>query len=153
MKWEILKGSGKDFEGAPDGAIYVLELFGSKTFVSSNMRTLEEMECGIMPEDIRNYCIAERRPITEPDVNQQVTTEWSGEGLPPVGVECEIKRVFDWVPVIIKYISGYYTVTQAPDGAEQAYQTSALQFRHILSPKDVARDAAAEAMRDSVLSS
>lgn len=88
------------------------------------------------------HVIAERRPITEP--------VWNGEGLPPVGVECEIKRVADWFPVTIKFISGYYTVILTRGGAEDAFQTSALQFRPIpsRSPEDVVRDEAIEAMRD-----
>lgn len=148
MKWEILKGSEKDFDGAPDSAVYVLN-FGGLIYADSSMVSIESSPYEIDEDRLRRYLIAERRPITEPVVNQQLTTEWDGEGLPPVGVECEIKRAFDWLPVIIKYISGYYTVTQTLGGTEQAYQTSALQFRPVRSAEDVAREDVLNAMSDA----
>ena len=38
-------------------------------------------------------------------MSYQVTVgkaEWDGDGLPPVGYECEIKRVAYWMPVTVQ---------------------------------------------------
>lgn len=69
-------------------------------------------------------------------------TEWDGDGLPPVGCECEIKRVADWMPVTIKFISDYHTVFTTFGGTEDCYQTCSLQFRPIRSEADKKRDEA-----------
>ena len=65
---------------------------------------------------------------------------WNGEGLPPVGCECEIKRVTDWMPVTIKYISGSYTIFKTLGGTEVCYETHSLQFRPVLSEEERRRD-------------
>ncbi|WP_347113356.1 hypothetical protein AAHB66_14040 [Leclercia sp. S52] len=71
---------------------------------------------------------------------------WDGEGMPPVGCECEIKRVADWMPVTIKFISDHHTVFTTFGGTEDCYQTYSLQFRPIQSEEDRKRDAACDAM-------
>ena len=40
------------------------------------------------------------------------TLEWSGEGLPPVGCECELFDCEDWNPVRIKFVGDKYVVTE-----------------------------------------
>lgn len=72
--------------------------------------------------------------------------EWNGEGLPPVGCECEIKRVADWMPVTIKFISDYHTIFTTFGGTEDCYQTTSLQFRPIRPEADRKRDEAVGAM-------
>lgn len=67
---------------------------------------------------------------------------WSGEGIPPVGCGCEIKRVADWMPVSIKYISGSYTIFKTIGGTEGCYETHSLQFRPIRSEEERKRDEA-----------
>lgn len=67
-------------------------------------------------------------------MNKQV---WNGEGLPPVGTVCEIKRVEDWLMVTIKYISDCHTVFVTNGGTEGCYQTCALQFRPIRTPEQI----------------
>ncbi|MDA3133869.1 hypothetical protein [Atlantibacter subterraneus] len=71
---------------------------------------------------------------------------WNGEGLPPVGCECEIKRIADWMPVTIKFISDRHTVFTTFGGTEDCYQTCSLQFRAIRSEEDRKRDEALNAM-------
>ena len=56
---------------------------------------------------------------------------WDGQGLPPVGEQCEIKRVADWMPVTIKFISDRHTIFTTLGGTEDCYQTCSLQFRPI----------------------
>lgn len=65
---------------------------------------------------------------------------WGGEGLPPVGCQCEIKRVDDWMPVTIKFISSHHTVFTTFGGTEVCYQTHSLQFRPIRSEKERKQD-------------
>ncbi len=148
MKYEITKGSKKDFEGAPDWTIFLLKgRYAAKAWASSYSNGAKALTPGTKDEytiDAIEDCtiIAERRPITEPVVNQKLTTEWDGKGLPPVGTACEIKRAIDWIPVTIKFISYYHTIFKTPEGQELCYQTCALQFRPIRSPEDVARDEA-----------
>ncbi|MGH2622722.1 MAG: hypothetical protein ACRDE7_03570 [Sphingobacterium sp.] len=80
MKYEIIKGSEKDFDGAPEGALYVLSCIGENYYSVDMVHTL----CGLdISDSDHEYIIADRRPITEP--------EWDGVGLPPVGCECEVK--------------------------------------------------------------
>ena len=71
---------------------------------------------------------------------------WDGEGRPPVGCECEIKRIADWMPATIKFISDHHTVFTTFGGTEDCYQTCSLQFRPIRSKEDRKRDAACDAM-------
>lgn len=71
---------------------------------------------------------------------------WNGEGLPPVGCECEIKRIADWMPVTIKFISDHHTVFTTFGGTEDCYQTCSLQFRPARSEADKKRDEAAKGL-------
>lgn len=129
MKYEYLKGSEKDFEGAPDEAIYLLELFSTKSFVSSKMVMLESMDCKVTPDDIANYCIAQRRPITE--------QAWSGEGVPCVGQKVMTKSGEG----IIDYVGSGVIVYSNNDG-QWSVRCDSLDYSlsAIRSPEDVARD-------------
>lgn len=90
MKYEYLKGSEKDFEGAPEWAHQVIKstsIYGY-AFVDE-FDYMCKYQARENPCDIGNIVnpsvwkvIAERRPITEPS--------WNGAGLPPVGCECEV---------------------------------------------------------------
>lgn len=156
MKYEITKGSEKDFEGAPEWAMVRDKSNVAEYFSSGLDKGCKFVEVGDSSGKVYEFMgkypntkiIAERRPITEPVVNQQLTAEWDGEGLPPVGAECEIKRAIDWLPVTIRFISYYHTIFKMPEGQELCYQTCALQFRPIRPPEDVARDEATKAMNE-----
>lgn len=76
---------------------------------------------------------------------------WNGEGLPPVGCECEVKRVADWIPVTINYISKIYTVFTSHGGTECCHQTHALQFRPIHSEEDRKRDEAIASIKSMLM--
>lgn len=56
---------------------------------------------------------------------------WDGEGLPPVGVECEIRKISEWMKVTISFISEVHTVFKTPGGTEDCQKTCNLQFRPI----------------------
>lgn len=93
MKYEYLKGSEKDFEGAPEWCTHVSKTEddeGQIAWEESNETKKGNMyqwnERGSIAKNYNSggsllNIIAERRPITEP--------EWDGVGLPPVGCECE----------------------------------------------------------------
>lgn len=158
MKYEITKGSEKDFEGAPEWALYIdtcrRTAFASEGYEIGNRYVAltghqEGTEFVVDSEtNPPDSIIAERRPITEPVVNQQLTTEWSGEGLPPVGVECESLTGGEWRKVMVCYIGEPGTHVEAlVFDVKSARPFWADQFRPIRSPEDVARDEAIKAMR------
>lgn len=96
MKYEYLKGGEKDFEGAPDEAIFVLQCF-STTDYSEDMETTIDGQL-LKPSD-HQYIIAERRPITdESDLNECIGQQ---ESHPPIKFPCESHvdyhfRVVNW---------------------------------------------------------
>jgi len=140
MKYEIIKGSEKDFEGCNADVLTKFRITGHLTenFSTHSVSKLSACSLGHIVEVIAerrpitdielkpiygdgihddtealqqridigidiNNIIGEKgklfnisnplqfKPITEPVVNQQLTTEWSGVGLPPVGCYCEVK--------------------------------------------------------------
>jgi|GEM_PF-2571371 len=149
MKYEITKGSEKDFEGVPVWALYV-ETYRGNVFASEGYSAgdryiaLTGLDKGkeFIVDDETNppgRIIAERRPITE--------QAWDGEGLPPVGVECEMHNDRGtWLPVdVIAHKDGFafgwsydYRIVLHSDKTEG--------FRPIRSPEDVARDEAIDAI-------
>ena len=157
MKWEILKGSKKDFEGAPEwatlrtftgGCYFFAEYDGGGAKVLDIARN-DEFKSTTPFDPSGISIIAERRPITEPDVNQQVNTEWSGDGLPPVGVECEMLWNKEWVKCAVKAYGDQQFIFKADGHREWAGHINNFSFRPIRSPEDTARDKAIHAMSSS----
>lgn len=93
MKYEITKGSEKDFEGVPVNVLTLYRFAGHIDLHGSLLPSIYTHISG------KTETIAERRPITEPVVDQQLTTGWDGEGLPPVGALCRYRAFSDtpWV--------------------------------------------------------
>jgi len=132
MKWEILKGSEKDFEGAPDGILTIYQSDFGRAFKHGTSRAL-----GLFG------LISERRPITEPVVNQQLTTEWSGEGLPPVGCVCEFQAALgNWAAIRITAHGEDSMLMKQVGKDNEQYISKDNNFRPIRSPKDVDSDKA-----------
>lgn len=73
---------------------------------------------------------------------------WNGEGLPPVGCECEVKRAFDWVKCKILFISDTHVVLMADE--ECCWNTCACQFRPLRTEVERKRNEAIEAMQREV---
>lgn len=153
MKYEYLKGSEKDFEGAPESATvrivengfqYDIPIFADKF---ENCSTRTHCATGVYDSyiaDVSNWSIiAERRPITEPVVNQQLTTEWDGEGLPPVGALCRY-RAFSGMPWVECEVLGWHGddawLKRTVDGI--TFVMGDQELFPIRSPEDVARDEA-----------
>ncbi|EJV4344050.1 MULTISPECIES: hypothetical protein [Enterobacter cloacae complex] len=80
-------------------------------------------------------------------------TAWDGEGLPPVGCECEYETKFDgWKPVRIELIKSegiaftWLSNSQAYNGLDCVGVQKAGSFRPIRSEADKKRDAAISAI-------
>lgn len=76
-------------------------------------------------------------------VYRQTTPSWSGEGLPPVGVVCEMRHESwqsnNWSKVTVKYASTEYFITE--DGAgEQHWHAHSVTFRPIRTQEQIAAD-------------
>lgn len=148
MKYEIIKGSEKDFEGAPDWATVLIEhntggtVFAESLSAGSKRTGFYSEEPFIIVQTIEYSIIAERRPISEP--------VWDGEGLPPVGTKCECDSAGDWqeCTVILSVDNAivWQWDWQKPNNACISYAHCAPNFRPIRSPEDVARDEAISEM-------
>lgn len=101
-------------------------------------------QTGGSPFDVVEDLVSAKRERDELRAEQQPV--WNGEGLPPVGAECEVRRVADWMPVTIKFISEYHTVFKTFGGTEDCYQTCSLQFRPIRTEAERKREKIAEAL-------
>lgn len=156
MKYEITKGSEKDFEGAPEWATEcVWNDKGSESFcywLNPKTKTIfnpnwhSKPDCWNEEYGWRNYIKSERRPITEP--------VFSVECLPPVGARIQYSCIkFDenrpaiefgkWYGgTVIAYHEGF--VWTSDNGIRRLDNTI---FRPIRSPEDVARDEAIAEMR------
>jgi hypothetical protein len=72
---------------------------------------------------------------------------WNGEGLPPVGCECEIDVVdCGWTLVTVKYLGNSYIVVDTTEGYECSFKLSNCKFRSIRTEAERKRDAAVEAI-------
>ncbi|HAK35513.1 MAG TPA: hypothetical protein DCM44_13355 [Pantoea sp.] len=67
-----------------------------------------------------------------------MSVEWNGEGLPPVGFECEVKRAVDWMRCKILFISEAHVVLLGEE--ECCWQTPACQFRRIRTEEERKRE-------------
>lgn len=141
MKYEIIKGSENDFEGESDDTLTVYRIIGSGNTYYSQYPS-DKFAIGV---DV----IAERRPIAEPVVNQQLTTEFDADGLPIAGTECEAKyRDADnaeWF--VIRCVGVDCGVVFGWAGKDAVtLGKGSYEFRAIRSPEDVERDEAVKAM-------
>lgn len=160
MKYEIIKGSEKDFEGAPEWATMKCHCTVGDPSKITNMNvafsdgvvrgsrwvaTFEDGLEGVINREEQWHIIAERRPITEP--------VWDGEGLPPVGCHCEVKAGKDsWNLCKIVFSDDAAGVAFVYLGGDEEKYVGSVDcigavcapsyFRPMRSPEDVARDEA-----------
>ena len=151
MKYEITKGSEKDFEQAPEWATLKERNTSGDLFFSEGhsvgcrvqgITTEHDFTIDDGNNDFTHLTlIAERRPITEP--------VWDGEGLPPVGVECEVLftsegSVFERARILHVGDDGIVGRWLAGDSAGGLFDYMYIPhyYRPIRSPEDVARDEA-----------
>lgn len=94
----------------------------------------------------------ERPEESEEDLNecigQAVSAAWNGEGLPPVGCECERSWAGDkFLPCKIVFTSNQLVVVKIKgSGIEDAYYIGDVTFRPLRSEADKKRDAAIESI-------
>lgn len=69
---------------------------------------------------------------------------WNGEGLPPIGCECEVKRALDWVKCKILFISDTHVVLMADE--ECCWNTCACQFRPLRTESERKHEAVLESI-------
>lgn len=90
--------------------------------------------------------VAQTEAEQEADLNdcigQTPATVWNGEGLPPVGCECERSWAGDkWLSCEILFTSNQLIVVKLKEsGIEKAYNIGEVTFRPILSEEDEKRD-------------
>lgn len=151
MKYEIIKGSEKDFEGVPVWALYV-ETYRGNVFASEGYSAgdryiaLTGLDKGkeFIVDDETNppgRIIAERRPIIEP--------VWDGEGLPPVGALCRYRAFSDmpWVECkVLAWHDDEVWLKRTEDG--KTFTLGNPELFPIRSPEDLARDEATKAFND-----
>lgn len=208
MKFEIIKGTEADFEGAPEKALVLASTHGGIFFASGlfNGAIFFDGLNGWHMSNPENWkLIAERRPIadSQPDADgwidwrggnrpvpagkkvdtrwQDGTIEtdvydedyywehdnctdsiiayrlskpekpaapaWNGEGLPPVGIECECSAPELWKKCKIKYTSDQLIVYQMIDtGYEYAASGRFIKFRPLPTPEEERKDYAVGAL-------
>ncbi|AYR02297.1 hypothetical protein KGB51_gp49 [Escherichia phage C1] len=71
---------------------------------------------------------------------------WNGEGLPPVGYECECQFLDAWHTCKVLFV-GAEVIVGVIDGSERAFSVSHTKFRPFQSEAERKRDAAIEAMQ------
>lgn len=163
MKYEIIKGNEKDFEGAPE---WVTKLIvGERSVHKSYVGTIngivfisgvkEPFNAAEMNLSYLHSVIAERRPTTEPVVNQQLTTEWDATTPPPVGMECEVLftsegSIFERARILHVGDDGVVGRWLTGDSAGGLFDYAYVphDYRNIRSLEDVARDEAAKGLVD-----
>lgn len=93
-------------------------------------------------QDGEEYHVAEKAWRFEP--------VWDGEGLPPVGCECERSWAGDkWLNCTVLFISHEIVVVKIPT-REAAYRLCEVTFRPIRSKADKKRDAVGLALYDAI---
>lgn len=139
MRYKYLKGSEKDFDGAPDWAEIKTRIEMGEFWLGG--RGLG-YECQMLGSDAafevtmtpdNEEVIAERRPITEP--------EWDGVGLPPAGCECEFISDKSWWRVNVICYDGDKVVFK-PSGDEYyaAAPVDKCKFRQLRTDADKKRE-------------
>lgn len=86
-------------------------------------------------------------------IGQDVTQVWSGEGLPPVGCECEYTMQTitgdDWNQCTVDYVGSSFVVYRDCCGVELSCSIGCIKFRPIRSEADRKRDEAVQALCDA----
>ncbi len=76
-------------------------------------------------------------------------SSWNGQGLPPVGVECEYRHMIwpEYRRCEIRYISDESLVAY-DNGQEQYYRTRDMLFRPLLTPEQIAAEEREKAIEE-----
>ena len=137
-----------DWSKAPEGATHYNPMCGDWYKVSGDSADCwSKFHGGWFPAQIwksrKDYCVARPQP----------SPSWSGQGLPPVGMVCEMHHeswnANNWPKVTVKYSSTEYFITE--DGAgEQHWHAHSVTFRPIRTPEQIAKDEREAAIDDMI---
>lgn len=156
MNFRYIQGDWKDFYEAPDEAmLLVIDTCGRKYFTDifpepGGKYWSELSSHGVWGNAIKPDAftlIAAREKLAE----------WDGEGLPPVGCECEYETKFDgWQPVRIELIKSegiaftWLSNSQAYNGLDCVGVQKSGSFRPISSEADKKKEAVEKAIADAL---
>lgn len=154
MTWEYLIGSEKDFEGAPDWCTHVTRSTG-------NGELCWEMDSITKSGNKYQWADVEREPhfygyTTGTKLNvvaqrrKRESTEWNGEGLPPVGCVCEALITGEWKRVKVAFsgddlelnASGEFVVIDL----ENTHLSWADEFRPLRTKEQIEREETVKSM-------
>lgn len=87
--------------------------------------------------------------ISNNKTGQQPANEWNGEGIPPVGCECESKQFsqVDWTKFKVVAVCDGHVFGFWGNGVSTALDSKMWEFRPLQSEAERKRDAAVEAMQ------
>lgn len=90
--------------------------------------TTEFITCEVITKEMYQSALtASQKPV------------WSGEGLPPVGCECECRFLDAWHVCNVLFV-GAEVIVGVIDGSERAFSVNHTRFRPLLSEADKKRD-------------
>lgn len=129
-------------------------IFGRGGRVSTNIADCWRWNHSWTDSDIIAYRLHKPQEAAQPkadeeaDLNecigQDVTKVWSGEGLPPVGCECEYTMQTitgdDWNQCTVDYVGSSFVVYRDCCGVELSCSIGCIKFRPILSEAERKRD-------------
>lgn len=98
--------------------------------------------------DDRHECIVSRKQY-ESALAASQNPAWNGEGLPPVGCECECQFLDAWHVCKVLFV-GAEVIVGVIYGSERAFSVNHTKFRTLQSEAERKRDAAVEAMQREV---
>ena len=84
--------------------------------------------------------------ISKKETGKQSANEWNGEGVPPVGCECECQFLDAWHVCKVLFV-GAEVIVSVIDGSERAFSVNHTKFRPLQSEAESKRDAAVEAIQ------
>lgn len=135
-QWKCIKGSEKDFEGAPDWATCVRQGIDYIVYyenVDYSGRWQNKNQTFIGYDSFNKFPIIAQRELIE---------VWNGEGLPPVGTVCEwlASGDHDWVNVTVLGHNGDDTWLKPDDGTQSFVVGNAENFRPVQNEREKAID-------------
>ncbi|HFW5086695.1 TPA: hypothetical protein ACIBVD_001734 [Salmonella enterica subsp. enterica serovar Javiana] len=138
-QWTYIKGSEKDFEGAPDWATKLIEGINikEKFFVGEIEGVIQVVDIG--SRRFEKFNIGYKHKTI---AHRELIEVWNGEGLPPVGAICEwlASGDHDWVKVTVLGHNGDDTWLKPDDGTQSFVVGNAENFRPVQNEREKAID-------------
>lgn len=146
--------------------------YGTKYIVSGGCICV--IPCGCTPQisicterEFNHYCAANKPKVPSEKMKRALdeaikievrfgsdSPQWNGQGLPPVGLDCEIKLGGEWLLGMLKAQFGNRVWISTLLTGDKVVPSNAVEFRPIKSPRDKAIEAISRApkkgMPDSV---